>query len=265
MSHDERHRSPEDDAPTISPLASRTPAERAATCPFVRTLLVQHPEIYDESSRTMSLEALLEFVRGQRPTPARDHTSLEQVFAFFARSNQTPLRLWLKNLMRGSDMFSTDFPGSRGDHPGSTGIYREEDGAFDAEAFERVVAHSSDGVTMSHRDVAAAIVEANRRPENPGSAVDLVKSAGEFALLFNVIGTADDRLRITDMRTLFEQNAWPPDALGNLGRARAADWQAATRALTACIVDITHAGHDHDVQMAEAMARVDSVFDAAAR
>ncbi len=130
---------------------SLTDNELAATCPFVRTLLVKQPDVYDASDRTMSREALLGFVREQRPPGAAG--DLEDVFAFFATVNQTPFSLWIRNTTSRSDLFSTDFPGSNGDHPGSTGIYRESDGAFDQGAFDRVVAHSSDGSTMTRKDV----------------------------------------------------------------------------------------------------------------
>lgn len=239
---------------------ARSEAEAAAICPFVRTLLVARPDLYDADTRTMSLGALLGFVRGHRPTPDPQATGLEEVFSFFARVNHTPFRLWLRNVFSRGDRFSLDFPGSKGDHPGSTGIYREGSGEFDAAAFARVVAHSSDGETMTRRDVAAAIVGANRHPANPGSAVDLIRSAGEFALLFNLLGTSDGAIRIADMRTLFEANRWPDGALRNLGRATAAEWRTLTREITQEAVVQVHDGTDAPGEIRRAMEEIDRVF-----
>ena len=229
----------------------------AATCPFMRTLLVNHPEVYDEGSRTMSRESLLGFVRAQR-TPGGTG-SLEKVFAFFARVNQTPFTLWLKNLLRRTDLFSTEFPGSRGDHPGSTGSYRESDRTFDQSAFDRVVAHSSDGTTMNQRDIAAAIIASNRSETNPGSALDLAKSAGEFALLFNLLGREHGTMLISDMRMLFEENAWPPGSLQNLGTATADEWNTLTTKITRAIIDVQFDGDEHGQQMEQAMRHVQTV------
>lgn len=211
-----------------------TESARRATCPFMRTLLHQQPESHDPASHTMSRRALKEFVCGQRGEG--EDGSLEQVLAFFARVNQTPLGMKLSNLLKRKDLFSTDFPGSRGDHPGSTDIYSRTDGSFDEAAFARVIAHSSDGVTMTHRDIAAAIIEANEGDSNPGSPLDLAKSAGEFALLFNLLAGQSDRMTIEHLRTLFERNEWPTGSLHNLGRATRGDWIAETKKITSEIV-----------------------------
>ena len=261
MPDDERSDVNDPDAATSSPTHTPTAAERAAICPFVRTVLVQHPDLYDDAGRTMSLESLLELVRNQRADRTADPKSLEQVFSFFARVNHTPFPLWLRNLVRRGDRFSTDFPGSRGDHPGSTGIYREADGEFDAAAFERVVSHSTDGSTMSQKDIAAAIIEANDRPENPGSAIDLVNSAGEFALLLNLIGNGDGTMRIADMRTLFAANDWPPGALSNLGRASAAEWRTLTREITRHIIELKHDGPDRERAWQDAEKQIDRIVE----
>ena len=230
---------------------SPTDAQTAAICPFMRTLLVNHPERYNDTDRTMSLEQLVGFVREQRAPEGGG--SMEKVFAFFATTNHRPFMLWLKNLLGRADLFSTDFPGSRGDHPGSSGIYRESDGTFDPTAFERVVAHSGDGTTMTQKNVAAAIIESNGREANPGTSLDLAKSAGEFALLFNLIGKPDGTMLISDMRMLFEDTAWPPGALENLGRATAQQWRALTGEITRTIVELQVHGDEHDQKLAQAM------------
>ncbi len=221
-----------------------TGVARDATCPFMRTLLVQSPELADPDSRTMSRAELHRFVRRQRP-PGVDG-SLEKVLLFFARVNQTPLSMKLGNLVTGRDRFSLRFPGSRGDHPGSTDIYSRADGGFDAAAFERVVAHSSDGRRMTPRDMASAILEANANPSNPGSPVDLANSAGEFALLFNLLGGDGGAegidIGIADMRQLFERNEWPDGALDNLGRATLGGWLAVTREILRHIAELKFDG-----------------------
>lgn len=236
---------------------SLSETELAAICPFVRTLLVKHPDVYDEASRTMSRDVLLGFVRDQRPPGGRG--DLEKVFDFFATANQTPFALWIRNVMGRSDLFSTDFPGSNGDHPGSTGIYSESDGAFDLGAFDRVIAHSSDGSTMTRKDVAAAIIEANGREENTGSALDLAKSAGEFALLFNLLGRDDGTMLISDMRTLFDQNEWPPGALHNLRTATRHQWNTITGEIMRGIIDLKFHDHDREREMERAMRDVQTV------
>ena len=189
MSNDESSNSNANAPPENPRPRPLTEAKKTATCSFVRTLLANHPDLYDEASQTMSRETLLEFVRAQRAPGGEG--SLEKVFAFFSRVNQTPFTRWLRNLLSGTDFFSTEFPGSKGDHPGSTDTYRRDDGNFDPAAFDRVTAHSSNGRTMSQKDFAAAIIEANDSESNPGSALDLAKSAGEFALLFNLLGRED--------------------------------------------------------------------------
>ena len=40
-------------------------------------------------------------------------------------------------------------------------MYRRSDGAFDRSAFDRVSKHSTDGSTLTLRDFAAAITDAN--------------------------------------------------------------------------------------------------------
>ena len=259
MNDEERPTSDEDAAPPARERRPLNDAEKAATCPFVRTLLVNHPDVYDEATRTMSRETLLDFVRAQR-APGGER-SMEKVFAFFARTNQTPFTLWFQNLLSRKDLFSTEFPGSRGDHPGSTEIYRGSDGTFDPSAFDRVVAHSSDGTTMNQRDIAAAIIESNRHEANPGSAVDLAKSAGEFALLFNLLGRDDSTMLISDMRMLFEHNTWPPGSLDNLGKATADEWRTLTQEIMRAIASLKFSGDNDKAQVEEAMGHLQAVVD----
>lgn len=240
-----------------------TGVARDATCPFMRTLLVNDPELADGASRTMSRAALRRFVRQQRP--AGVDGSLEKVLLFFARVNQTPLSMKLGNLLTGRDRFSLRFPGSRGDHPGSTDIYSRADGGFDPAAFERVVAHSSDGETMTPRDMAAAILEANANPSNPGSPVDLANSAGEFALLFNLLAGDGDAMRIADMRQLFERNEWPAGALDNLGRATVGGWVAMTREILRRIAELRFDGDEDGRETGRLMGHLEGLFGRLAR
>lgn len=240
--------------------SSLTDAAKGATCPFMRTLFVNNPASYDEASRTMSRQTLEQFVRGQRQEG--EDGSLERVLSFFARVNQTPLKMKFTNFLGRRDLFSTEFPGSRGDHPGSTDIYSRADRAFDEAAFGRVIAHSSDGTTMSHRDMAAAIIEANDSDSNPGSSLDLEKSAGEFALLFNLLAGKEDRMHIADMRTLFERNEWPAGSLRNLGRATRGDWVSATKRITHEIVRMKFDRDDKGRGKAQVMRDLGKVVSA---
>ena len=233
-------------------------ADLAVTCPFMRTLVVTRPDLYDDSGRTMSRDVLLGFVRAQRSPEERG--DLEDVFEFFARVNQTPFTRWVRNVMSRSDLFSTDFPGSKGDHSGSTGIYRERDGTFDETAFRRVINHSSDGTTMTRQDMASAIIEANGREELRGSTLDLAKSAGEFALLFNLLGPDDGAMRISDMRMLCDKNQWPPDALRNLGTATRHQWNTTTREIMRRIIELKFPDDDNEPKLERAMRDIQTVM-----
>ena len=104
---------------------------------------------------------------------------MEKVFSFFARVNHTPFPALAEEPdPRDRPVLHGTSRGRVATTAGSTDIYRVSDGAFDATAFDRVVGHSSDGVVMTKRDIAAAIVESNQREENRGTVIDLANSAG---------------------------------------------------------------------------------------
>lgn len=94
---------------------------------------------------------------------------------------------------------------------------------------------------------------------NPGRKLDLANSAGEFALLFNLLATPDSTMRIADMRQLFGRNEWPPAALDNLGRPTAGEWLEITRKIAHEIADLEFHGDEHAAEREETMRHVESV------
>ena len=108
----------------------------------------------------------------------------------------------------------------------------------------------------------SAIIEANDSDSNPGSPLDLAKSAGEFALLFNLLAGEEGRMRIVDMRMLFEQNEWPPGSLRNLGKATRGDWISATKRITHEIVGLKFEDDDGNGQKPQVMRHLEKVVAA---
>lgn len=196
------------------------------TCPFVRSALKAGLLGFDGA--TAPRARLLELLGG-------GPNGLGRVAAFFARRNHTtpgmpPGRYDPLNLA-----------GSRGDHPGDSGILTTF--GFDTARFDAFTAHARtapDGRRcLTAEDLGAAIAEDLAR--DPSSRVgwrdvlfanDMRNSAGEFGLLLEAFGRAlpdgtdrgEKAVAVDDMRELFEHGRFPEGWRETVARSSAFGW-----------------------------------------
>lgn len=149
-----------EDAVPLDPDALRDIVEKKATCPFIGTAVATgHLPVRNAAANPL---ASIEDVRSLGNTGGGD---LGEVLALFATGNHA--------LMRGADdrlnlkapigLFSLEFPGSQGSHPGHSGILERDpaelgSGRFSPEDFQRLASRATDGV-IKRSDVAKFIAE----------------------------------------------------------------------------------------------------------
>lgn len=127
--------------------------------------------------------------------------------------------------------------GSRGDHPGSTAILEGPLG-LDVTRLDGLLAQSRDSVTLTRRDLARGIAASNAADPGAGL-VDLVRSAGEFALLVGLLGRggatgrAGARLLVAEVRDLFGQARLPAAWRTSAQRTGTLTWLADSGAIAA--------------------------------
>lgn len=126
--------------------------ERKAACPFIGSAVaVGQLRVRNSASDPL---ASIEEVRALGNTGGGN---LGDVLVLFARGNHAFMRGDSGRLDRPlpGDLFSLDFPGSQGSHPGHSGILQGDpkalnSGRFSEEAFGRLVARAEDGwITLS--------------------------------------------------------------------------------------------------------------------
>jgi hypothetical protein len=208
------------------------PELKEMNCPYMRTML-SAPDApkWNQGAQVMNVQDLLDFVRDQPGTG-----NLEKVLRFFSVVNHglgNRLQRLGRLVIGSGGQFSTVLKGSDGDHEGDSRIYNPETGDFDAEQFQKFMAFSTDGATMDITAIGQAIADANTR--HNGSPVTAVQSAGEFALLCILLGDNDGRIKIADIRRLFEANEFPPSARENLGSRTAEKWLDLMRKITKAV------------------------------
>lgn len=208
--------------------------EGKTICPFMRSGL--KAGILDFDGKTAPLDTLERVLGGGL-------NGFGRVTRFFARRNHTT-----PDTPRGR-YDPLNLAGSRGSHPGSSGMLSAR--GFDAARFEQFTVHArtgSDGRRyMTAEDFGAAIAEGIKR--DPNSRVgptdvffnnDLRNSSGEFGLLLEGFGreimSGPDRgesaVLVDDMRLLFEQSAFPPGWQETVKRASALGWVLTSFGLT---------------------------------
>ncbi len=206
-------------AKAAAPAAHTAPVSdemlRDTHCPFIRTALKAGVLGFD--GQTAPIDRLKEVLG----------PDFGRVPAFFARQNHKP---------EGGGWFFTrttydpiHLVGSKGDHPGDTGILSAA--GFSEAAFRAVTSHSTDGKTMTADDFVRAFSAANAQDPGANHVVDRAKSAGEFALLLEAFGHIEGgkkRVSISDMRLLFEKNEFPPNWEQSLANASAVGWTKLT-------------------------------------
>jgi hypothetical protein len=134
--------------------------EKKVTCPFVGTAVATgHLPVRNQATHPL---AGIEDVRRLGNTGGGD---LGDVLAIFASGNHAFMRGQSRQLdqkIRG-DLFSLEFPGSQGSHPGHSGILEEDPkeldcGRFSQQNFDRLATRAKDGL-LKRSDVAQFIAE----------------------------------------------------------------------------------------------------------
>lgn len=134
--------------------------ERKATCPFIAAAIAQGqlPVRNDANNPLASIED----VRRLGNTGGGD---LGNVLVLFANGNHASMRGDSGKLDEPAPdgLFSLEFPGSQGSHPGHSGILQEDPGALDSgrlseEDFARLTSRATDGL-IKRSDVGRFIAE----------------------------------------------------------------------------------------------------------
>jgi hypothetical protein len=178
---------------SLRPDELRLMAEKNVTCPFVGTAVAtSHLPVFNEVTNPL---ARIEDVRSLGNSGDSGNSDLGDVLAFFASGNHA--------LMRGPDdrlgpkvpdgLFSLEFPGSQGSHPGHSGILQDDpemldSGVLNLENFQRLARRASDGV-LKRTDVAKFIAEnLHRDPHSKVFHASVVALLGQD--LGHVVATA---------------------------------------------------------------------------
>jgi hypothetical protein len=200
--------------------------EGRTTCPFMRSAL--KAGLLEFDGRTAPQARLRDLLGGGL-------NGLGQVAKFFARRNHTtpdmaPGRYDPLNLV-----------GSRGDHPGDSGMLTAQ--GFDPARFDAFTGHARTGPDgrryMTASDFGAAIAEDLARdprarvgPKDVLFANDMRNSAGEFGLLLEAFGRplpdgpdrGEKAVAVDDMRLLFERSEFPAGWRETVARSSALGW-----------------------------------------
>jgi hypothetical protein len=208
------------------------PELKKTHCPYLRAVLtVPDAPKWDQQAQVMNVEDLLKFVKDQP-----GNGNLEIVLKFFSVVNHgigNRIQRLGRLVIGSGGQFSTVLKGSDGDHEGDSRIYNPETGEFDPEQFEKFTSFSTDGETMDVAAIGRAIADANQR--HNGTPITAVQSAGEFALLGILLGDDDGKMKIPDMKRLFEANELSETARKNLGSRTAEKWVDLMRKITKAV------------------------------
>ncbi len=147
----------------LSPDDLRLIVEKKATCPFVGTAVATgHLPVFETVTNPL---AQIEDVRDLGNRGDNGDSDLGDVLAFFASGNHAKMR-GSGNLLDQkvpAGMFSLQFPGSQGSHPGHSGILQGdptqlESGGLNMENFQRLASLATDGL-LTRSAVAQFIAE----------------------------------------------------------------------------------------------------------
>jgi hypothetical protein len=240
------------------------PGEGVIRCPAVRSLIkngkLKHEE--HDGLQTAAVQELVRAFSGQpRDLAPNEPGSLANVAGFFAIVNHGIedgaeeqghglIDSVVSLLHKGGDAakvaggksttrrFDLRFLGSKGDHPGTVNFFTDDErGEFQPEKFTSAMAKFSKGGTLTIQGVARMIIEANGA-DPKASALDLAKSAGEWALMVCVLraGEATTDIPTAALERMYSQ-ADPTQLLIGSGRATALEWVKVTAQITAAIAE----------------------------
>lgn len=209
----------------IDPTALQQLVEKRVTCPFVGSAVATGR--LSIVSRDTNLLARIEDVRALGNTGGGD---LGDVLAVFASGNHTHmLRPSLELAPEG--LFSLDFPGSKGSHPGHSGIlqgdpHELDSGRFSEPDFQRLASRAKEGL-LRHLEVGEFIAEnlcydTNSKVFATAVWKDLARDLGHFAasvgknLLLEIEGRADGAAH-RDLKEKFTTLTGEDNLLGSCG------------------------------------------------
>jgi hypothetical protein len=200
--------------------------EGRTTCPFMRSAL--KAGLLEFDGHTAPQSQLRDLLGGGL-------NGLGQVAKFFARRNHTT------PAMEPGRYDPLNLVGSRGDHPGDSGMLTAQ--GFDAARFDAFTAHARTGPDgrryMTAADFGSAIAEDLVR--DPAARVgkgdvffanDMRNAAGEFGLLLEAFGRelpdgpdrGEKAVSVDDMRLLFERSEFPAGWRETVARSSAIGW-----------------------------------------
>ena len=175
--------------------------QKKATCPFIGTAVAQGDlAVRNEAKNPL---ASIEDVRALGNTGGGD---LGDLLAFFAKGNHAFMRGSTGSLdaPAPSNLFSLEFPGSQGSHPGHSGILQGDPETLDSGRlsetdFDRLLSHARDGVIKRSdvgrfiaenliRDPRCKVADLNVAEQLAGDLVNLVGTAGS-ALVSKLFGS----------------------------------------------------------------------------
>lgn len=216
-------------------------SEGVIRCPAIRSL-IQDGSLKHQNLQTASVADLMEAL-SSRPERLRPHEpgSLANIAGFFAIFNHRVPRdghAAAAVLAGGAPAGTFDLRlfGSAGDHPGTVDFFsNDEHGRFQAEHFASVMREVAGGDTLTIQGIARMIIAANAR-DPKASTLDLVKSAGEWALMVCALRTdgSTTDISVADLRRMYEERDSRKLTTGS-AVATALDWIAVTIQITAAI------------------------------
>ncbi|HEX7828879.1 MAG TPA: hypothetical protein VF787_04460, partial [Thermoanaerobaculia bacterium] len=128
--------------------------------------------------------------------------------------------------------FSLAFFKSDGDHHGTVDFFTNDaNGEFDAAHFDATMARFAPNGRLAIDGIASMIIEANNA-DPKASDLDLVKSAGEWALMVCALGTEID---VAELRAMYQGDS--SRLLAGTAVATARQWVAMTARITKTIAE----------------------------
>ena len=228
--------------------------EGVIRCPAIRSLVTKNQ--IGHSDLVAHVADVVRVLSGSknRELSANEPGSLANVAGFFAIHNHsigTPkggsLRQRLRHLLEklseigaagsvaaGNEtdrVFSLRFFQSKGDHPGTVDFFTNDaNGTFNETHFDETMAQFAPGGRLTIDGIAAMIIRANGA-DPKATELDLVKSAGEWALMVCAIGP---EIVVSELKAMYQGD--PSKLLVGTAVATALEWLAMTIRISKAIV-----------------------------